>query len=397
MRGLLTALLRILAVLGKELLETFRRPWAVATIVLGPFVILVVFGLGYLGQPAIRAALVIPDGSGLPTDLATYQDHAGGGLTIVAIDAAEEAARDRLRARDVDVIVIAPDDGQATLQRGEQAVLRVEYDSIDPYIGLLVDNAANQISSAVNRELIRRAAEEAQKEASAAGSPLPSRYDPDLVAAPTRAEVQDLAPTAPSVTWFYGIAVLALIVQHMTVTLGALSIFRDGRRGLVELFRLSPIRSGELLLGKYLAIGLLSGVVSAALITLLVGVFRLPVLGDLGAVILVIALLTAAGTGLGLLIGLVADSERQVVQATLLVLLTSVFFGGLAINLALFAWPIQRAATILPITQATQLFNDLLLRGQHGDPLRYALLAAIAIALFFASMVALRRKLAPRR
>ncbi len=110
--------------------------------------------------------------------------------------------------------------------------------------------------------------------------------------------------------------------------------------------------------------------------------------------ILVIALLTAAGTGLGLLIGLVADSERQVVQATLLVLLTSVFFGGLAINLALFAWPIQRAATILPITQATQLFNDVLLRGQHGDPLRYALLGAIAIALFLASMVALRRKLA---
>ena len=136
---------------------------------------------------------------------------------------------------------------------------------------------------------------------------------------------------------------------------------------------------------------------SAALITLLVGAFRLPVLGDPGAVVLVVGLLTAAGTGLGLLIGLIADSERQVVQATLLVLLTSVFFGGLAVNLALFAWPIQRAATVLPITQATQIFDDVLLRGQHGDPLRYALLGAIAVALFLASMVALRRKLAPRR
>ena len=165
MRGLFATVLRILAVLGKELLETFRRPWAVASIVLGPFVILIVFGLGYLGQPAIRAALVVPAGSGLPTDLATYQDHAEGGVTIVAIDAAEGTARDRLRTRDVDLIVIAPDDAQATLQRGEQAVLRVEYDSIDPYIGLLADNAADRISSAVNRELIRRAADEAQKEA----------------------------------------------------------------------------------------------------------------------------------------------------------------------------------------------------------------------------------------
>ena len=82
-----------------------------------------------------------------------------GGLTIVAIDAAEETARDRLQAKDVDVVVVAPEDAQATLERGDQAVLRVEYDSIDPYIGLLVDNAADRIASAVNRELIRRAAE----------------------------------------------------------------------------------------------------------------------------------------------------------------------------------------------------------------------------------------------
>jgi ABC-type multidrug transport system permease subunit len=397
MRGLLAAVLRVLAVLGKELLETFRRPWAVATIVLGPFVVLVVFGLGYLGQPAIRASLVIPEGSGLPTDIATYRDAAAGSVDIVAIDATDATARDRLREGDIDLIVIAPADGQATLEAGEQAVLRVEYDSIDPYVGFLVGTAADRISSVVNRELIRRAASEAEEAAAAAASPLPPRYDADLVAAPTRAEVRDLAPTAPTITWFYGIAVLALVVQHVAVTLGALSIFRDGRRGLVELFRLSPIRSGELLIGKYLAIGLVSGVVSAALIVLLVGAFRVPVLGDPAAVVLVIGLLTAAGTGLGLLIGLISESERQVVQATLLVLLTSVFFGGLAVNLLLFAWPIQRAAAFLPITQATRIFNDVLLRGEQGDPLRYALLGAIALALFLASVIALRRKLAPIR
>ena len=34
---------------------------------------------------------------------------------------------------------------------------------------------------------------------------------------------------------------------------------------------------------------------------------------------------------------------------------------GLAVNLLLFAWPIQRAAALLPITQATRIFNDVLL------------------------------------
>ena len=249
MRGLLAALLRILAVLGKELLETFRRPWAVATIVLGPFVILVVFGLGYLGQPAIRAALVIPDGSGLPTDLATYQDACRRvGRRSSPSTPTEEAARDRLRARDVDLIVIAPDDGQATLERGRAGRPARRIRQHRP------------VHRPPGRQRGRPDLERRQSGAHPPGGRARRRRrraprlrrchrgtTPDLVAAPTRAEVQDLAPTAPSVTWFYGIAVLALIVQHMTVTLGALSIFRDGRRGLVELFRLSPIRSGELL------------------------------------------------------------------------------------------------------------------------------------------------------
>ena len=396
MRRLLRVGLRILAVVGKELVETVRRPSSVVSIVVGPFVILLIFGLGYLGQPSIRAALVIPEGSGLPADLGTYQDAAGGALDVIAIDQTTDSARLRLAAKDVDVIVVAPVDGQATLERGDQVVIRIEYDSIDPYLALLVDNAADRMAAAVNREILRIGATEAMTAAEEAGTPLPARFQPYLLASPTRTEVRDLAPTEPSITWFYGIAVFVLIVQQVTVSMGALSIFRDRRRGLVELFRLAPIRSGELLIGKYIAIALVSGIVAAALIALLVGAFQLPILGQPSAVGLTVGLLILCGTGLGLVIGLISDSERQVVQLTLLVLLASVFFGGLAVNLSLLAWPVQRGAELLPITQGTRIFHDVLLRGQTGEPLRYALLGALALAFFLGAVVLLRRRLAPR-
>src|SRR5437016_1730089 len=57
---------RTFAVVGKEILVVIRRPSALATLVIGPVVILAVFGLSYVGQPPIRAMLVVPGDSGLP-------------------------------------------------------------------------------------------------------------------------------------------------------------------------------------------------------------------------------------------------------------------------------------------------------------------------------------------
>ena len=46
---------RTFAVVGKEVLVVLRRPSALATLVIGPVLILAVFGLSYVGQPPIRA------------------------------------------------------------------------------------------------------------------------------------------------------------------------------------------------------------------------------------------------------------------------------------------------------------------------------------------------------
>ena len=77
--------LRILAVMGKEVVEVLRRPRTLVSIVAGPVIILGLFGLGFVGQPPLRAELVIPPGLGLSTDPASYESVAGGGISIVGI------------------------------------------------------------------------------------------------------------------------------------------------------------------------------------------------------------------------------------------------------------------------------------------------------------------------
>ena len=83
--SLVRRLLRIFAVAGKETVEILRRPSALVSVVAGPVLILGLFGLGYLGQPPLRAELVIPAGSGLDDDPAAYASLANGRVSIVGI------------------------------------------------------------------------------------------------------------------------------------------------------------------------------------------------------------------------------------------------------------------------------------------------------------------------
>jgi ABC-2 type transport system permease protein len=385
--------LRVFAVMGKEIVEVIRRPRALVSIIAGPVLILAVFGLGFVGQPPLRTELVIPPGIGLPDDPATYAAAAGDGITISGVTADRAAARERLRRHETDLVVVAPTDARQRLAGGEQAVLTVEFDSVNPYQAFIARTAANQLVAAVNRQIIEEAARRAVDEAAAAGRPVPPEARPELVAAPTRAEVVDLAPSSPNIVSFYGIMVLALIVQHTSVTVSALSTLRDRRRGAFDILRISPIGSGEILVGKFLAFGLLGTLVALAVLVVLVVGFGVPFLAAPSAVLACLALLVAASTGVGIVIALVSDSDRQAIQLALLVLLASVFFSGLAVDLAQFSAPVRAGAELLPVTQAGRLLQELLLRGATDEAWRFASLSAIAGCLAVASWLILRRHL----
>ena len=114
MRALTTTILRLLALVGKELVEVIRRPGALLSLVLGPFLIMAVFGLGYSGERRpLETVVVIPATAGLPTDVQTYQDLAGGGLHIQAVTEDKAAAEAGLNNGSVDVVVVAPPDATA--------------------------------------------------------------------------------------------------------------------------------------------------------------------------------------------------------------------------------------------------------------------------------------------
>ena len=394
MRAFLAVILRLLAFIGKELVETLRRPGAILSLILGPFLIMAVFGLGYNGvKRPLETVIVVPAGSELPTDPATYQELAGGGLHVAEVTADQAAAEARLRDGTADVVVVAPSDAQQTFRSGQQSVVEVQVDEVDPvavnYAGFLAAIMVNQI----NQAIIERAAEEGQGYAIAAGEPDAAAIPPSIIAAPTRSEVTNIAPSQPGVLAFFGPAVLALILQHLAVTLIALSLVRERTTGVIELFRISPVSTGEVLAGKVLAFGLLGGGIAALTMGLLVGVFGVPMLGPEGIIILAIGLLLVASLGLGLLIAVVSDSERQAVQLSLLVLLASVFFSGFVLSIEEFTEPVRALAYTLPVTHGIRLLQDLMLRGSTTATWEFAALGVIAAVTLVAAWALLRRSM----
>ncbi len=163
-----------------------------------------------------------------------------------------------------------------------------------------------------------------------------------------------------------------LLLQHIGVTLAALTMVRERLLGTLELFRVSPTSAGEIIAGKYVSFMLLLGVIASVLLlvmsndlqvegfTLSLGV---PILGDWLALITSIALVIFASVGLGFFISAISKTESQAVQLSMLVLLTSVFFGGFFLNLQTLWEPVRTLSYALPVTYGISLFQDIMLRG----------------------------------
>jgi ABC-2 type transport system permease protein len=387
-------LTRLLAIIGKELVEVIRRPGALLSMVVGPFLIMGLFGLGYDSSiSTFEAELVVPASSGLSTNAADYQSFVPPGAHLQSVSTNGAAAEAALRNQTVDVVVFVPADLLAAFDRGQQSTIRVEYNLINPAKADYATVLAQQLSYAVNQQLIERTAA-AGASALPSGATLP--IPPGVVAAPTQAQPRNLAPSQPNLTSYFGPAVLALILQHLAVTLTALSLIRERRTGVLDILRVSPVSALEIVVGKVVAFGILGAALAAVMLIAMVNLLHVPFLGDPGLLVTSITLLLLASLGVGILISAVSDSDRQAVQLALLMLLASVFFSGLLLDLQQFVPAVQAIGDLLPVTHGIRLFQDVMLRGSTKELWRLGALAAIAAVSLTSTWLVLRRGMSLR-
>ena len=210
----MASLVRIGSFIGKELREVIRRPGVMLSAVVGPFAVMLIFGLGYTGHRApFVTEIIIPEGTNLPRDPDYYADLAPGRLVVEDVGTDSEAAEQRLRDGDIDLVIIAPDDAVTELRSGHQTTIRVLWNQIDPVYDQLAGLATSILVSSLNSQIIEAAAEEGIAFAEGELGPAAADIPPEVIANPTTAETENLAPTEPDVISFFGPAVFALIIR----------------------------------------------------------------------------------------------------------------------------------------------------------------------------------------
>jgi ABC-2 type transport system permease protein len=227
-----------------------------------------------------------------------------------------------------------------------------------------------------------------QFENQAQASGVKATIPPEVLVTPVRFEYQNTRGKALDFMTFYAPGVMALILQHIAVTLGALSLVREQLLGAMELFRVAPVSLTQVLLGKYLGYTLFIGIITAVLVGLLVFTpLAVPFLGSIALFVGLTILFTLAALGIGFLISIWSSTDSQAVQLSMLVLLMSIFFSGFFLPLENFWAPIQTVGYALPLTHAISGFQSIMLRGRVPGDFTWLMLGIITALTLVSAML----------
>jgi ABC-2 type transport system permease protein len=493
-------LIRISSFLQKEMVDIMRQPRLILTLVLGPFLILLLFGIGFQATPRkLDTVFVVPADSPLRDTIRQYATTLGPQLVFSGFITDTAEGIQMVQTGQIDLLVVVPPDIPKMLDNFERPTLELYHNELDPiqadYVRIFGQRYVDEVNRRVLQQVIvdtQRQALDVQQQLQAAhqsaqalqaaadagdqaavqqyrqeltkqvtqlmwtvgasvqlynrlqnlagdGTAAPSasevlaqlqrsleaisapatnqqtsqgaqaidqqltdlesllgqfvKVEPIMLVSPFQVETKSVAPVALGPSEYYSPAVIVLLLQHLCVTVGGLSMVMERRMGTMEIFRVAPLSAIEIILGKYLSLGLFAVAVGEVLTVLTVFALGVPMLGGWATLSLVISVLVFTSLGIGFIISLISETTSQVVQYSMIVLLASVFFTGFFLGLESFHPFVQGLSWALPATYGNDLLRDVMLRGRRGDLRLLLYLGLYGIGLIGAAWLLLRRSM----
>lgn len=177
-------------------------------------------------------------------------------------------------------------------------------------------------------------------------------------------------------------ALIGVILTFTMVLFTAIAIVRERERGNLEMLITTPVSTLELMLGKilpYIVIGLIQ-----VSLVLLIGswLFQVPIRGALLDLYAAALIFISASLSLGLLISTLARTQFQAVQLTIFTFLPSILLSGFMFPFDGMPKFAQWLGQLLPLTHFVRLVRGIVLRGaalsdMSGDV--YALIVFFSI------------------
>jgi len=347
-------LLRILALIRKELLAILKDPRSRVSLFLPPIMQCLIFGYAATYDlNHVPYAVLDQDRSAASHDLLAAFDGSGAFERVANLHRNADIARVIDDERALLVIEIGQDFARR-LNMGEAASIAVVADGRNSNTA---GTALGYVASIVNDFNAEWAA------------------DHGTAAPPLRSTQRAWYNANLETRWFMVPALIGTLTFLQSLLLTAMSVAREREQGTFDQLLVTPFRPVEIMVGKAVP-SVLVGLAQATLILLVAQLwFRIPFAGSYVTLYAGLALFLLAAVGIGLMLSAIVANMQQAMLYAFVVMMPFALLSGLT----------------TPISNMPQFFQDLTL----VNPLRYAIEIAHRVYLEGAGLGALGPDLWP--
>ncbi|PSO15633.1 ABC transporter permease [Bradyrhizobium sp. MOS003] len=161
----------------------------------------------------------------------------------------------------------------------------------------------------------------------------------------------------------------------------ALSVTREVERGTMESLLSMPIKPVEVMFGKIVPYVLVGFLQAFLIIGIGVGLFGVPVLGNLFLLALLSTLFITTNLSIGYTISTVVQNQLQAMQMSMMFFLPSILLSGFMFPFAGMPTWAQYVGECLPLTHYLRIVRAIMLKGASMQNLHFDTLALAALML----------------
>lgn len=182
---------------------------------------------------------------------------------------------------------------------------------------------------------------------------------------------------------------VAMLLQTQTIALTAAAVVREREVGTIEQLLVTPIRPGELMLGKMAPNLVISMVNMLTIVALGVYWFGVPFQGDFGLFVGLAFLYVFTGLGLGLLISTISQNQKQAQQYAGMLMLLGLVLGGFIFPRESMPWAVRLVGNLFPLTYFIPISRGIVTKGV-GFEVLWQDVAALTVYIVVVMIVAVR-------
>ena len=190
--------------------------------------------------------------------------------------------------------------------------------------------------------------------------------------------------------------VLVLILLITTTNLTAMAIVKEKEVGTLEQLMVTPIRSGELMLGKLLPFIIVGMTNVCVVLTVMVFGFGIPIKGGVLLLFVLTGTFLMTSLGVGLFVSTISKTQQQAMMtAIFFVMMPMMYISGFVFPIENMPMPLQYLSLLIPMRYYLVIVRSIILKGVGLDVLwpQAVILLTMGLAILVASALRFRKKL----